>query len=793
MKTAALFLTALALSLSFFSRASLVGFDVEVVTYHDGMVGDYDLTGFVTYRVYAIASNPDDFLTNLAAFEGCVDTPFGEVCDGILSLEGDCAFFKHPFGSPFGGDMPTEMLWDIAPALEYSSYITIGLENQDQMGTMSSIFTDDPNPVTSWCDSAVDGFTTAPGFLAVDGGVFTTNSPSNPNGLFGPDLRILIAQFTTCGDWSFNVAPQIIENGEPGQFSVEPSVVFNPCTNFLGETTLEDPLCFGDENGSISVGTSSLFSSELLSDDGLVSENNTTGVFDDLPGGDYLLYFESTHGCLDTVDTSLIIPDLFNLDVNLTQDNLCFGVFEAAFDSVTVGGIGDISLSFDNTGDSIADGIAQPLTGGNYIVIATDDNGCDAFDDLTVSAIAPFEIELTAVDVDCSGNCNGQLVANITGGVGEIAGLWIFCDGNTSTSLTISDLCACGTYTFTATDANMCTATASYDMQALSEITLDVVSTPSACSDDNTGSISVTISGGTPNSEEPLYTIASSPEIDDFDAVATGGYTITVSDANDCSVNQSVEVGSPDPIEAISDVSNATCTGMMDGGAEVLVQGGTAPFQLVSEQIEFESADATFSASDLSDGVYYFTVLDDNHCTLSDSIIVGATIPSDFSIEGFSSPETCFGEEDGTATVATTGGEPPYTIQWSDPAGQTTFTAIGLDVGPYTVSVSDALGCSFEDLVEVLPTEDCLFVANAVTPNGDGDNDNWFIGGLEYFPESEVFVYNRWGQLLFESKGYGTAWDGTYKSDPLPVADYYYIIDYRKDREPLTGTVTVKY
>jgi gliding motility-associated-like protein len=111
----------------------------------------------------------------------------------------------------------------------------------------------------------------------------------------------------------------------------------------------------------------------------------------------------------------------------------------------------------------------------------------------------------------------------------------------------------------------------------------------------------------------------------------------------------------------------------------------------------------------------------------------------------------------------------------------------------YSVIITDSIGCTLDTVAFVEPTIGCFFIATALTPNGDGINDQWLVGGLEYFPEASVMVFNRWGQLLFESKGYTAAWDGTYKGENLATADYYFIIDYSPQAEPITGTVTIKY
>jgi gliding motility-associated-like protein len=82
-------------------------------------------------------------------------------------------------------------------------------------------------------------------------------------------------------------------------------------------------------------------------------------------------------------------------------------------------------------------------------------------------------------------------------------------------------------------------------------------------------------------------------------------------------------------------------------------------------------------------------------------------------------------------------------------------------------------------------------VPNSFSPNGDGINDTWAIPNLADYPGSSVEVYNRYGQVVFQSKGYGRAWDGTYKGAALPLATYYYIIMLNNGFAPLKGSVTI--
>jgi len=70
-----------------------------------------------------------------------------------------------------------------------------------------------------------------------------------------------------------------------------------------------------------------------------------------------------------------------------------------------------------------------------------------------------------------------------------------------------------------------------------------------------------------------------------------------------------------------------------------------------------------------------------------------------------------------------------------------------------------------------------ITVTNTFTPNGDGVNDLWLIPDLSYYPNCLVTIYNRYGILIFQSRGYNHAWDGTYNGRKLPTATYYYVID----------------
>jgi gliding motility-associated-like protein len=104
-------------------------------------------------------------------------------------------------------------------------------------------------------------------------------------------------------------------------------------------------------------------------------------------------------------------------------------------------------------------------------------------------------------------------------------------------------------------------------------------------------------------------------------------------------------------------------------------------------------------------------------------------------------------------------------------------------------------GCVVTDSLHVVLARPISKLYSGFTPNGDGINDRWVIPhAVEYGDKIEVQVFNRWGERIFYSKGYGGSneWDGTFKGKPLPIGTYYYIITLNDGKtEPFTGTVTI--
>lgn len=137
----------------------------------------------------------------------------------------------------------------------------------------------------------------------------------------------------------------------------------------------------------------------------------------------------------------------------------------------------------------------------------------------------------------------------------------------------------------------------------------------------------------------------------------------------------------------------------------------------------------------------------------------------------------------------------PLTYLWTPPTGLNDPTSSFPVASPtdditYTLTVTTPQGCTASDnvFVKVLKAP---IIPNIFSPNGDGVHDRWVIPYLESYPGCTIDVVNRYGQLVFRSVGYATAWDGKVNGKDVPVGTYYYVIDPKNGRSKVTGYVDI--
>ena len=108
----------------------------------------------------------------------------------------------------------------------------------------------------------------------------------------------------------------------------------------------------------------------------------------------------------------------------------------------------------------------------------------------------------------------------------------------------------------------------------------------------------------------------------------------------------------------------------------------------------------------------------------------------------------------------------------------------------YTLQITGDGGCTTSKDIFILVLKPPK-APNAFSPNGDGINDTWKIQYLERYPEATVDVFDRYGQLVYQSINYSAPWDGKFKGKTLPIGTYYYIVNPKNGKPPISGSVTI--
>ncbi len=177
---------------------------------------------------------------------------------------------------------------------------------------------------------------------------------------------------------------------------------------------------------------------------------------------------------------------------------------------------------------------------------------------------------------------------------------------------------------------------------------------------------------------------------------------------------------------------------------------------------------------------------------VSDPYIVPVTVHLQPVIEA--GPDLVLPQGD-TLILRSTANSTGLTFNWSPGFGLSSntilnpkLTAVADQV--YVLTATGDFGCTARDQFTLRILKP-IKVPNIFTPNGDNIHDQWQIPNLGDYPGCTVEVFNRYGQQVYYSAGYGTPWNGTYKGKELPAGTYYYIIQLQNGFKPMTGSITL--
>jgi gliding motility-associated-like protein len=271
-----------------------------------------------------------------------------------------------------------------------------------------------------------------------------------------------------------------------------------------------------------------------------------------------------------------------------------------------------------------------------------------------------------------------------------------------------------------------------------------------------------------------------------------GNYTIVMTDpGTGCTATEVVPMEPPTQINiSATQIQQITCGGANNGAITISTDNSAT----VSYTWTPNSGSGA-SINNLSPGTYAVTVTNEDLCTDDTSFVL--TEPDPIVVSMIDSVGSECGEANGYLTVAATGGQGGFSYEWNN--GNTGAINTGIDAGNHTVTVTDASGCSVDEVLDLGCTELIpIIVPQLITPNGDGKNDTWIIQNIQQYPEIKVWVYNRWGNLVYQSQPYQNDWNGYYTEGgnvdgPLPASTYFYLIDtMKKSQDPYKGYLEIQ-
>jgi gliding motility-associated-like protein len=417
---------------------------------------------------------------------------------------------------------------------------------------------------------------------------------------------------------------------------------------------------------------------------------------------------------------------------------------------------------------------------GTYTVTVTASNACTASGQVTIGSLNAFALDhVTIQHPTCHDAADGSVSLDFSGGAGAITIQWA--PSGLPSASQLSNL-ASGTYAVTLTDEAGCTVASIVTLDAPSPLEVAIEQGHIRCYGESNGQlVAVGIGGTAPYMYQWSGASPSSSGI--LGQVAAGQYGLTLTDANQCALSTQVSLTQPEALMLYLLTDAPNCNEPRSGVIEVDVFGGVEPYSYVLNGGLMQST-GVFTL--LESGNYSIQVMDANGCQISEMTTLEQdeafelALPIDLSID--------LGE-----SVALT---PQYAdslllqFLWQAPY-EGTLSCVSCEVPiasplfttTYTLHASDDMGCtvSRQITVYVRPNR-VVLVPSAFTPNGDGRNDMLLVHGKEGTHIHRFQVFNRWGELIFESHDFGInnptiGWDGSYRGEQMNAGVYIWSLE----------------
>lgn len=537
--------------------------------------------------------------------------------------------------------------------------------------------------------------------------------------------------------------------------------------------------CNGESDGSIALAVAGGTAGYTYSWTGPASYTSSDQNPASLLAGAYNVVVTDTNGCTANASASLIEPTALS---GSSTSPTFLGGLNVSCNAATDGSIdlsvngGTMAYTYSWTGpNAFASNAEDPgsLEAGSYDVTITDDNGCTALNSITLTQPAtPLASAATsvtyngAVNVSCFGLSDGSIDLTVSGGgpLTFYSYTWTGPNAFNSSNEDPSGVEA-GQYDVTVTDVNGCTSSTNINLTEPADL-LGTTASPTfvggnnvSCNGLTDGEIALGVNGGTtPYNFGWTGPGGFTSSTQDPNNLGAGAYAVVVTDDNGCTTAAAITLTEPNPLVATLDSvstyiggANVSCNGFANGSITASATGG-----IIGYQYSWTGAAASSTTADITNigtGIYDFLVIDTNNCM--DSLTVTLTEPDSLLSFVIGTNVNCEGDSTGSAIVDLTGGTETFAYLWDDATGQTTAQAANLPEDTYTVTVTDANGCTnvnstFVDTDHQLPLislgQDTMTLYSdplAITPGSGFSAYLWQDGSFDStFTATESGIYS---------------------------------------------------
>jgi gliding motility-associated-like protein len=580
--------------------------------------------------------------------------------------------------------------WD-ASVIEFTGVQSFGLQDLSAASFNTGGATNGAISV-AWFDNSAQGVTLADGTTLFEA-CFTAVGANGTNTIIAftdtPTQREASTSNATITFTQNNGTVNV------GMGSCDPITVTSASTNVT---------CNGASNGTITVnaaGGDGSFTYQW-SDASIGNTANATG----LAPGTYTLTITSCggQGTNESVSVTITEPPAI-ISVVTPEDASCFGTPDGRINISILGGTLPYTYTWSDTTLAPANRPVNALA-GVYSLTITDGNDCeDVTNNIVISSPTQITGTVTTTPASCSGKPDGSATITPSGGSGSG---YTYDWGDSSITGASPTNVPSGTHTVTITDGNNCTGTVAVTIGATVTITATAQVIEDACGNSK-GGIQITPTGGASPYTYAWSGPATIGNTNTAENIPTGTYIVTITDNNDCSIVETIEVGGPvATLSTSATIDNVDCPGDTDGSITLTTAGGFGPYTYA-----WSNGATTDEIEDLSPGTYTVTITDSKVCTYEETFTVGTT--SNLAV----SVTINNGAPNASATAVVTGGVMPYEYEWCN--GQTTPTATGLDQGICSVTIIDSLGCTVVENINI--TEDKpkpqILVSNPINCAGE--------------------------------------------------------------------------